>query len=136
MPMVKLPKKDMYLIGTESKQLTVKGENCMVRVGGGYVTIDEYYNKYATKQCVALYAMMTNRGQPFLDTIADLMRANGVSDEQLQSWYGQPEFETANTLFIMLATLAEEKTKNVNETGKGKKRSPLIKGRSGINRDL
>lgn len=55
MPIVKLEKENMYLIGTEVKQMTVKGENCMVRVGGGYVTIQEYYNKYSTKQAVALY---------------------------------------------------------------------------------
>ena len=40
--------------------MTVKGENCMVRVGGGYVTIQEYYNKYSTKQAVALYQIMTS----------------------------------------------------------------------------
>ena len=39
MPIVKLKKENSYLIGTEAKQMTVKGENCMVRVGGGFVTI-------------------------------------------------------------------------------------------------
>jgi len=39
MPIVKLQKENSYLIGCEVKQMNVKGENCMVRVGGGYVTI-------------------------------------------------------------------------------------------------
>ena len=69
MPIVKLEKENMYLIGTEVKQMTVKGENCMVRVGGGYVTIQEYYNKYSTKQAVALYQIMTSRSTTFVDTV-------------------------------------------------------------------
>ncbi len=73
MPIVKIPKEDSYLIGTEVKQMTVRGENCMVRVGGGYVTIEEYYNRYSTKQCVSLYQVMNNKGTTFLDTILQLM---------------------------------------------------------------
>lgn len=69
MPIVKLEKENMYLIGTEAKQMTVKGENCMVRVGGGYVTIQEYYNKYSTKQAVALYQIMTSRSTTFDTTV-------------------------------------------------------------------
>ena len=69
MPIVKLEKENMYLIGTEVKQMTVKGENCMVRVGGGYVTIQEYYNKYSTKQAVALYQIMTSRSTTFDTTV-------------------------------------------------------------------
>jgi len=45
----------------------------MVRVGGGYVTIEEYYNRYSTKQCVALYQIMTNKGTTFLDTVVGLL---------------------------------------------------------------
>lgn len=38
-----------YLIGVESKQILNRGTKCMVRVGGGFVTMEEYYKKYATK---------------------------------------------------------------------------------------
>ena len=31
-----------YLIGTEKKMLIIKGESCMVRVGGGFEKLDEY----------------------------------------------------------------------------------------------
>ena len=55
MPIAKLKKENTYLIGTEAKQMIVRGQNCMVRVGGGYVTIQEYYNRYSSKQCVQLY---------------------------------------------------------------------------------
>ena len=55
MPIAKLRREDSYLIGTEVKQMTVRGQKCMVRVGGGYEDIKDYYNNYATKQCVSLY---------------------------------------------------------------------------------
>ena len=127
MPMVKVPKENTYLIGTEAKQLTVRGENCMVRVGGGYVTIEEYYNRYSTKQCVALYQLMTSQGTTFLDTIADLMRKNGCSEDQLQPWYAEENFDTANTLFILLATFAEERLKSLNSGNNRRNSSPKKK---------
>ena len=39
MPIAKLKKEDSYLIGTEVKMMTVRGEKCMIRVGGGYEDI-------------------------------------------------------------------------------------------------
>jgi len=73
MPIVKLKKADSYLLGSEAKQITVRGENCMVRVGGGFVTIREYYNKYATKQCVSLYHEMSARSTTFVETVLELL---------------------------------------------------------------
>jgi len=73
MPIVKLQRDNTYMIGTEAKQMTVRGENCMVRVGGGYVTIQEYYNRYSSKQCVSLYQIMTNKGTTFMDTVVTLL---------------------------------------------------------------
>ena len=40
MPIVRLiHKQDSYLIGAECKKMTVKNNDCMVHVGGGYVNI-------------------------------------------------------------------------------------------------
>ena len=52
MPVVRLSSvgpDSYYLIGTEVKHLLVRGSCCMVRVGGGYVSLEEYYDKYAVK---------------------------------------------------------------------------------------
>jgi len=53
------------LIGTEKKKMMVRGEKCMVRVGGGFADISEYYNQYAGKQCVSLYHNMNASGCTF-----------------------------------------------------------------------
>lgn len=47
MPIVKLKNDDSYLIGTEVKKMVVRGDKCMVRVGGGYAEMSQYYNDYA-----------------------------------------------------------------------------------------
>ncbi len=127
MPIVKLKKEDSYLVGAECKQITTRGENCMVRVGGGYVTIQEYYNKYATKQCVALYATMSSHNTPFLDTIIDLLEKNMASQEVIDAYIEEGEnWESVNQLFVLIATFLEERLKALNspkrrKSSKGKK---------------
>ena len=54
MPVARLSKNDQtgttfYLIGTEVKSLKILENCCMVRVGGGFVTLEEYYDKYSVK---------------------------------------------------------------------------------------
>ena len=45
MPIVGLPdKQDAYLLGTEVKKMTVKKNDCMVSVGGGFMSVQEYYD--------------------------------------------------------------------------------------------
>ena len=34
-----------YLIGTESKMVMIKGNSCMVRVGGGFEKLDGYISR-------------------------------------------------------------------------------------------
>ena len=75
MPIAKLKKEDSYLIGTEVKMMTVRGEKCMIRVGGGFEDIKDY-NNYATKQCVALYQRMNQSGSTFKQAVVDLLTKN------------------------------------------------------------
>ena len=50
MPIVRLDHKpDYYLIGTECKYVTVRDNDCKVGVGGGFVSILEYYDSYSFK---------------------------------------------------------------------------------------
>jgi len=41
MPIIRV-KSGSYLIGTDLKMLMIKGNICMVRVGGGWERLDEY----------------------------------------------------------------------------------------------
>lgn len=73
MPIAKLQKEDNYLIGTEVKQMSVRGDKCMVRVGGGYADIKDYYNNYASRQCVAVYQRMNSSNSKFKQAVIDLL---------------------------------------------------------------
>ena len=64
-----------YLIGAESKRMEVRGKNCTIRVGGGYVSLQEYYEKYSAKQCVSFYNLLaTSRVNNFRDGLVQLLR--------------------------------------------------------------
>ena len=86
MPIAKLKKDDSYLIGTEVKQMTVRGQKCMVRVGGGYEDIKDYYNNYATKQCVALYHRISSKQSTFNQTIVELLVKHGASPDVIEAY--------------------------------------------------
>jgi len=101
--------------------MKAQGENCMVRVGGGYVTIQEYYNRYSSKQCVALFQRMNANNTTFLDTVLNLLSTNNASDNIMGKYAAEQErFNDTNMLFMILASFVEEKTRAVNDRSKKK----------------
>ena len=129
MPIVKLARQDSYLIGLEAKQITVRGENCMVRVGGGYVTIREYFNKYATKQCVSLYHEMAANSTTFVDTVLNVLQRNLAPAEVIEAYSSEMQnWEDVNSLFVLIATFLEQKTRELNSSPSRK--SPKKKKKS------
>ena len=80
MPMARLAhKQDAYLIGTETKQMTVRNQNCMVKVGGGYKTIQEYYDKNSFKQNIDFYRLCKKNPQDgFLKTLVSILKKVGT----------------------------------------------------------
>ena len=99
----------------------------MVRVGGGYVTIEEYYNRYSTKQCVALYQIMTNKGTTFLDTVVGLLSEYQVDQSIINEYLAGENWENTNLMFLMLATIAEAKMKILNQKSAATKKKKTKK---------
>ena len=131
MPIAKLKKENSYLIGTEVKQLTVKNDNCMVRVGGGYVTIKEYYNRYATKQCVQLFQKLQSQEQTFNQVVLDLLETNQALPEVIEAYRSEGNWDEANSMFVVLSAFLEQQTKeNNNLSPKKRAASKRKKGRS------
>jgi len=58
----------------------------MVRVGGGYVTIAEYYNKYSTKQCVQIFHIMNAHSQTFKEVVVELLTKNSASSSTMSAY--------------------------------------------------
>ena len=44
----------MYLIGTQARQVVLKGTGVMVRTGGGFMYLDEYLRHYSKSECSKL----------------------------------------------------------------------------------
>ena len=128
MPIAKLRREDSYLIGTEVKQMIVRGEKCMVRVGGGYVDIRDYYNNYATKQCVSLYQRIKSQNSTFKRTIVELLEKNSAAPEVIEAYQAKSEsWDATDYLFKLLSNLIELKTntsttKRCNSTSQVKKK--------------
>ena len=47
-----------YLIGTESKLVSIRGSSCMVRVGGGYEKLEVYIAKNAASEMEKIKKIM------------------------------------------------------------------------------
>ena len=44
----------MYLIGTKSRHLQIKNTNLLVRVGGGFMDLDQYLTQYSKSECLKI----------------------------------------------------------------------------------
>lgn len=63
-PIVKLDK-GKYLIGTEVKAIQIKNDSLLVRVGGGYVTLEEHIEKVARYECLKINNLMRKKSLDF-----------------------------------------------------------------------
>ena len=60
----------------------------MVRVGGGFVTLQEYYEKYSAKQCVSFYHLLSSqRVNNFRDGLILLLKNLKVPTDKLMGYY-------------------------------------------------
>lgn len=58
----------------------------MVRAGAGYMTIENYYNDFATKQAVQLFAKISSKGEPFENVVVELLRANNANQDIINAY--------------------------------------------------
>lgn len=58
-----------YLIGTESRSCTIKGNNCLVRVGGGYSSLEEYLERNELNEIDKMKKLMDDNKFTYLELI-------------------------------------------------------------------
>ena len=63
LPIIKLevnPSEDKckYMIGTQSGMLLIKSNSIMVRVGGGFSTLEEHIKQIGPFECIKIYKLM------------------------------------------------------------------------------
>ena len=53
------------MIGTEKKNVMLKSNGVMIRVGGGYATLDEYLHQNASFECIKISMIMNEKNFSF-----------------------------------------------------------------------
>ena len=63
----------MYLIGTDSRLVMIKNESCVVRVGGGFESLESYIEAHEAAELNKLKRLMEEGNKTFADVIKDLL---------------------------------------------------------------
>lgn len=58
-----------YLIGTESRMCMIKGTSCVVRVGGGFETLEAYLLRYEEEELKKINKLMETEGKTYLEVV-------------------------------------------------------------------
>lgn len=77
----------------------------MITVGGGFVTIQEYYEKHSIKQCVKLYSMLKRNNFTFSQGVIHLLESRNLAPDVIKSYQAQKpsKWNYANKAFMDLA---------------------------------
>ena len=68
LPIIKIGEAD-YMIGTEKRKIIVKASNLLLRVGGGYITLEEYITRNAPFECIKIYMLMKEKQFSFKQAV-------------------------------------------------------------------
>ena len=73
LPFVKLST-GRYLVGTEVRQIQIKGRGVLVRTGGGYMYLSEFLLHYAKSECLKLGLMILKQNKPLKTVVLNLLK--------------------------------------------------------------
>ena len=62
-----------YLIGTEARQCTIKGSQCIVRVGGGYEALEHYLLRVQEQEIEKIKKIMADQNKDYIEVMKDLL---------------------------------------------------------------
>ena len=79
LPFVKLTA-GKYLIGSEVRQIAIKGRGVLVRTGGGYMYLSEYMLHYAKIECIKLGLVMLKQKKTFQQIVVSLLKKHPNSE--------------------------------------------------------
>ena len=73
-----------YLIGTEKKKCTIKGNNCLVRVGGGYQSLEEYLERNESEELKKMKKQMEENEMTYVELIRGLLQKYECDEKQIK----------------------------------------------------
>ena len=95
--------------------MQVMEQNCMVSVGGGFMKIQDYYDKNSFKQNIALFRLCKKNPQDggFLKTLVTILRKSDIPEKIIAKYEAVDPamWEKVGELFMKLSHFANEKRK-------------------------
>ena len=96
LPIIKIGEAD-YMIGTEKRKIIVKASNLLLRVGGGYITLEEYITRNAPFECIKIYMLMKEKQFSFKQAVTHYLEHQEVSKKVMRDWL---KVETGNQKYF------------------------------------
>ena len=72
-PVIKLDT-NTYIIGTQKRVLLMKNTNLMMRVGGGFMELNEYLRQEAKFECLKISMTMEKQQQTYQEVLVDILK--------------------------------------------------------------
>ena len=115
MPIIKMREENgryYYMLGTEVKEIMIKTDRLFLRVGGGYVTLQEYIEQNGAFECIKIYKCMRDKKCPFKEAVKFFMEKN-KGNRKLISQYMESNENSQVELFETTIDLLKEKQNEV-----------------------
>ena len=85
LPFIKL-KDGQYMIGTEKKTVMVRSNTLMIRVGGGYATLEEYLHQNAPFECIKIAMVMKDKKYTFKEAVKYYLTKHKAGDKVIKDY--------------------------------------------------
>ena len=85
LPVLKL-EAGKYMIGTEKKPIQIKNDSLLIRVGGGYATLEEYLHQNGPFECIKIAKVMRDKGCDFKAAVEFYLNKHKASKKVVEEW--------------------------------------------------
>ena len=110
LPIVKLdPNK--YLIGTKVRQVQIKNDSLLARVGGGFMEMDQMLAQEAKIQCVQILIQMEKKEQTFQETMVEILEQKRADLSVINRFLRETKKVSIPFYELVSAVRAREKVK-------------------------
>ena len=107
LPIIKMeekpaPDKCKYMIGTQSGILMIRSNQIMIRVGGGFATLEEHIRQVGPFECIKIYKLMkgsADKGDDpmsFKDAVAFYLNRLKCIDRIVKQWMDTDDGQQMN----------------------------------------
>lgn len=84
-PIIKI-EKGKYMIGTEKKQVVVKNDSLIVRIGGGFESMDRYIDHISRPECLKINHTMRQKNLDYTETVCSYLDGIKAGDKVKDSY--------------------------------------------------